>query len=180
MFAIIIKLVHILSVGSYFFGIFYVGQLFLNYKYTEKFTRAKKKILRRQYLFNIERTWNMLVVPSGLIMLVTGIIMFFFNKHLVKMQWFDLKLIFLCMLSTYHYWFLETIRHLKALQGYDFKITRIKLQQINEVGILLMLLLGCSVILKYTIMLHYGLIITGIIIIMILLVAVLKLLKKEK
>ncbi|SMO72752.1 hypothetical protein SAMN06265171_105271 [Chryseobacterium rhizoplanae] len=84
------------------------------------------------------------------------------------------------MLSIYHYWFLDKIRYLKALQGYDFKIPYIKLQQINEVGILLLLLLGCSVVLKYTIMLHYGLIITVIIILMFLLAAVVKLLKNEK
>ncbi|MFS4432223.1 CopD family protein [Chryseobacterium sp. S90] len=180
MFSITIKLLHIFSIVCYFLGIFYVGQLFLSYKHTNQFSRLKKKILRRQYLFRIERIWNMIVVPGGLIMLTTGVILFFLNKQLVKMQWFDLKLIFLSMLSTYHYWVFEKIRYLKALCGYDFNMSSIKLQKINEIGILLLFLLGCSVVLKYTIKIHYGFIITEVIILMFLLIAAFKLFKKEK
>ncbi|MGV2451577.1 UNVERIFIED_CONTAM: CopD family protein [Ralstonia mannitolilytica] len=180
MFSFTVKLVHIFSTLCYFVGILYVGQLFICYKHTDTFSRVKRKILRRKYLFNIERVWNMIVVPGGLIMLMTGLVMFFLNKQLIMMLWFDLKLIFLCILSIYHYWLLENIRHLKALQGYGLNISLIKLQQINDIGILVLFLLACSVLLKYTISIRYGATITGSIILIFLLAVALKLLKKEK
>ncbi|WP_426478056.1 CopD family protein [Chryseobacterium sp. CBSDS_008] len=178
MFIITIKLLHIISITGYFLGIFYIGHLFLCYKYTDRFSTARKKILRRQYLFSIERIWNIIVVPGGLIMLVTGLIMFFVKKYLLTMQWFDLKLIFLSMLSIYHYWCFEKIRHLKVLKGYDLETPSINLQHINEMGILILLLLGCCIILKYLAMIYYGPFITGTIILLFLLVIVLKLLRR--
>ncbi|MEF9478771.1 CopD family protein [Chryseobacterium sp. 1B4] len=171
---------HILSVLYYFTGVLYIGKLFLCYRDTNKCSSVTKKILRTQYVFAIERIWNIVIIPGGLIMLATGLIMFLLNKKLVAMQWFDLKLIFLCMLTMYHYWFLEQIRHLKELQGYNLKVSSIKLKQINEMGLLLLFLLSLSVALKYTLSLPAERVIIEMIILLFILVAILKLLKKEE
>lgn len=178
MFTVLVKLLHVLSVLFYFSALFCIGRFFLLYKKSNRYSVIKRKILRRQYLFNIERIWNMVVVPGALMMLSTGLILFFLNRHLLKMEWFELKMIFLSILSVYHYWVLEKIRYLKALQGRDLLISYVNLQQISAVGYLLMVLLAYSDLLKYSIKFHYGLTITGILMLL-LGIGILKVLRKE-
>ena len=101
---IIIKAVHLIFMVSYFAGIFYLVRLFVYYKDTDAFEENKKQVLREQYVFMARRLWNIITVPAGVIMLVSGLIMIYLNFGLMKTPWFHLKLTFLLGLAAYHYW----------------------------------------------------------------------------
>ena len=98
----IIKAVHIIFMVSYFAGIFYLVRIFVYYKDTDAFDEMKQKILREQYVFMARRLWNIITVPAGIIMLLSGLTMIFLNFGLMKTPWFHLKLTFLIGLAIYH------------------------------------------------------------------------------
>jgi len=103
----ILKAFHIVFMVSYFAGIFYLVRLFVYYKDTDDFEDAKKQILREQYVFMARRLWNIITVPAGIIMLVSGLSLISLNVGLMKTPWFHLKLTFLLGLAVYHYLVLE-------------------------------------------------------------------------
>ena len=98
----ILKAFHIVFMVSYFAGIFYLVRLFVYYKDTDEFEAAKKQILREQYVYMTRRLWNIITVPAGVIMLVTGLSLIYLNFGLMKTPWFHLKLTFLLGLAAYH------------------------------------------------------------------------------
>ena len=118
----VIKAIHIIFMVSYFAGIFYLVRLFVYYKVTDEFEVGKKEILREQYVFMARRLWNIITVPAGVIMLVTGLSLIYLNFGLMKTPWFHLKLTFLIGLAFYHYWCWKKVLQMKNLKG-DILVT---------------------------------------------------------
>ncbi|RZK25277.1 MAG: hypothetical protein EOO43_05915, partial [Flavobacterium sp.] len=56
------------------------------------FEELKQKVLREQYVFMVRRLWNIITVPAGTIMLLSGITMIILNSGLLSTPWFHLKL----------------------------------------------------------------------------------------
>ena len=136
----IIKAVHIIFMVSYFAGIFYLVRIFVYYKDTDDFEENKKLILREQYTFMARRLWNIITVPAGIIMLISGLTMIFLNFGLMKTPWFHLKLTFLLGLGIYHYWCWKKVLQLKNLNGNTLPIKNIKLRQANEIATFILFL----------------------------------------
>ncbi|MDF0719630.1 CopD family protein [Kaistella sp. PBT33-4] len=144
----VIKAVHIIFMVSYFAGLFYLVRLFVYYKDTDDFQEEKKKILREQYLFMTRRLWNIITVPAGVIMLLSGLTLIILNFGLMKTPWFHLKLTFLIGLGLYHYWSWKQVLKMKTLAGDTFPTANIKLRQANEIATFILFLVVFTVILK--------------------------------
>ena len=176
----ILKAFHIVFMVSYFAGIFYLVRLFVYYKDTDEFEAAKKQILREQYVYMTRRLWNIITVPAGVIMLVTGLSLIYLNFGLMKTPWFHLKLTFLLGLAAYHYWCWKKILQIKNLNGDILPIENIKLRQANEIATFILFLVVFTVILKSMVIAFWWQLIVGFIVLVALIMMTVKLVNKNK
>ncbi len=176
----IIKAVHIIFMVSYFAGIFYLVRLFVYYKDTDDFEENRKIILREQYVFMARRLWNIITVPAGIIMLVSGIAMIFLNFGLMKTPWFHLKLTFLIGLGFYHFWCWKKVLQIKNLSGNILPIKNIILRQANEIATFILFLIIFTVILKSMVLEYWWQLILGFIVLVGLIMATVKLVNNQK
>jgi len=165
---------------SYFAGIFYLVRLFVYYKDTDGFEEQKQKILREQYVFMARRLWNIITVPAGIIMLISGITMIVLNVGLMKTPWFHLKLTFLLALLAYHYWCWKKVLQIKNLNLQILPIQNLKLRQANEIATFILFLVVFTVILKSSVIEYWWQLIVGFIAIVALIMATVKLVNKKK
>ncbi len=176
----IIKAVHIIFMVSYFAGIFYLVRLFVYYKDTDEFEDNKKQVLREQYVFMARRLWNIITVPAGVIMLISGLVMIFLNLGLMKTPWFHLKLTFLVGLAFYHYWCWKKVLQIKDLNGNFLPIANIKLRQANEIATFILFLVVFTVILKSMVISFWWQLIVGFVVLVVLIMMTVKLVNKKK
>lgn len=176
----IIKAVHIIFMVSYFAGIFYLVRLFVYYKDTDEFEENKKQVLREQYVFMARRLWNIITVPAGVIMLVTGLSLIYLNFGLMKTPWFHLKLTFLIGLAFYHYWCWKKVLQMKNLKGDILPIKNIKLRQANEIATFILFLVVFTVILKSWVLEYWWQLITGFFVLVVAIMLTVKLVNKAK
>ena len=176
----ILKAIHIIFMVSYFAGIFYLVRLFVYYKDTDDFEEQKKLILREQYVFMARRLWNIITVPAGVIMLVSGLTLIFLNTGLLKTPWFHLKLTFLLGLLAYHYWCWKKVLQIKALNFESLPIKNLKLRQANEIATFILFLIIFTVILKGGVIANWWQLILGFFAVVILVMGTVKLVNKKK
>lgn len=176
----ILKAFHIIFMVSYFAGIFYLVRLFVYYKDTDQFEAGKKDILREQYVFMARRLWNIITVPAGVIMLVTGLSLIYMNFGLMKTPWFHLKLTFLIGLAFYHYWCWKKVLQMKNLKGDILPIKNIKLRQANEIATFILFLVVFTVILKSWVLEYWWQLITGFFVLVVAIMLTVKLVNKAK
>ena len=176
----ILKAFHIVFMVSYFAGIFYLVRLFVYYKDTDEFEAAKKQILREQYVYMTRRLWNIITVPAGVIMLVTGLSLIYLNFGLMKTPWFHLKLTFLIGLAFYHYWCWKKVLQMKNLKGDILPIKNIKLRQANEIATFILFLVVFTVILKSWVLEYWWQLITGFFVLVVAIMLTVKLVNKAK
>ena len=176
----ILKAFHIVFMVSYFAGIFYLVRLFVYYKDTDEFEAAKKQILREQYVYMTRRLWNIITVPAGVIMLVTGLSLIYLNFGLMKTPWFHLKLTFLLGLAAYHFWCWKKVLQMKNLHGEVLPIKNIKLRQANEIATFILFLVVFIVILKSWVLDYWWQLITGFIVLGVAIMLTVKLVNKAK
>ncbi|MGZ5209551.1 MAG: CopD family protein [Kaistella sp.] len=176
----ILKAFHIVFMVSYFAGIFYLVRLFVYYKDTDDFEVAKQQILREQYVFMARRLWNIITVPAGVIMLVSGLTLIYLNFGLMKTPWFHLKLTFLLGLAVYHYWCWKKVLQMKNLNGNLLPIPNIKLRQANEIATFILFLVVFTVILKSWVLEYWWQLITGFFVLVVAIMLTVKLVNKAK
>lgn len=176
----ILKAVHIIFMVSYFAGIFYLVRLFVYYKDTDGFDENKKQVLREQYVFMARRLWNIITVPAGVIMLLSGLTLIILNSGLMKMPWFHLKLTFLLGLGIYHYWCWKKVLQMKNLNGNILPIKNIKLRQANEIATFILFLVVFTVILKSMVIEYWWQLITGFFVLVFVILMTVKLVNKNK
>lgn len=176
----ILKAFHIIFMVSYFAGIFYLVRLFVYYKDTDEFEVGKKEILREQYVFMARRLWNIITVPAGVIMLVTGLSLIYLNFGLMKTPWFHLKLTLLIGLAFYHYWCWKKVLQIKNLKGDILPIKNIKLRQSNEIATFILFLVVFTVILKSWVLEYWWQLITGFFVLVVAIMLTVKLVNKAK
>lgn len=176
----ILKAFHIVFMVSYFAGIFYLVRLFVYYKDTDDFEAAKQQILREQYVFMAGRLWNIITVPAGVIMLVSGLTLIYLNFGLMKTPWFHLKLTFLLGLAVYHYWCWKKVLQMKNLNGNLLPIPNIKLRQANEIATFILFLVVFTVILKSWVLEYWWQLITGFFVLVVAIMLTVKLVNKAK
>lgn len=176
----IIKAIHIIFMVSYFAGIFYLVRIFVYYKDTDEFDETKQQILRNQYTFMAVRLWNIITVPAGILMLLSGLTMILLNSGLLKTPWFHLKLTFLVGLGIYHFWCWKKVKELKNLNGSILPTSNIKLRQFNEIATFILFAVVFTVILKYSVIQYWWQLLLGFFGIILLITSIVKLVNRSK
>jgi putative membrane protein len=176
----VIKAVHIIFMVSYFAGLFYLVRLFVYYKDTDGSEETKRKILREQYVFMARRLWNIITVPAGIIMLLSGLALILLNFGLMKTPWFHLKLTFLVGLGVYHYWSWKKMNQMKTLDGAELPTANIKLRQANEISTFILFLVVFTVILKSSVIEYWWQLITGFALLVLVIMMTVKMVNRNK
>lgn len=180
---LILKALHIIFMVSYFAGIFYLVRIFVYYKDTDIFHIEKQKILREQYAFMATRLWNIITVPAGVLMLITGLcIIMFINTTLMQQGWFHLKLFFLLGLAGYHYWSWKKVLEIKKISKENKSLTmsNIKLRQANEIATFLLFLVIFTVILKGLVFSYWWQLLSGFFVLVLVITLIVKIVNKKK
>lgn len=141
----IIKAIHIIFVVSYFAGLFYIVRLFIYHTEIQDKSESEKTILRNQFHLMEKKLWNIITVPAGILVLITGVTMLFLNQTLLTEPWMHIKLTAVILLIGYHLWSWKT---LKEIQNDIFKMKSVRLRMMNEVATLLLFIIVFAVILK--------------------------------
>lgn len=177
----IIKAVHVIFMVSYFAGIFYLIRLFIYHREAldvSEIETVKSSILSEQFKLMQSRLWNIIIVPAGLIMLITGLLMLLNNwSFFVFQTWMQVKLTFLLVLALYHYCSWRIV--LKA-QKDQITLSSVRLRLFNEVPTLLLFIIVFSVILKGFFLTYWYWIFITFIGMGLLIMAIVKLLNKKK
>lgn len=173
----IIKAIHLIFVVSYLAGIFYIVRLFIYHTETQMKPKNEREILRVQYKFMEKRLWNVITVPAGILVLVTGLTMLYLNPGLLSQSWMHVKLTAVILLVIYHFWCWRTILKLKN-DVYTMK--SIRLRMMNEVATMLLFIIAFAVMLKGLFAVYWYWILISFVSVGILIMLIVRLVNKEK
>lgn len=95
------KALHLVSIVSWFAGLFYIGRLFIYH--AEAFSKPEpaRSVLVPQYALMERRLWLAITAPAGFATLLTGAWLLYLTEAW-RLPWFHLKLVFLVALFVYH------------------------------------------------------------------------------
>lgn len=173
----IIKAVHIIFVVSYFAGLFYIVRLFIYHTETQDKPENERSILKKQFCFMEERLWNIITVPAGILVLITGITMLVLNSALLSQPWMHIKLTAVLLLVGYHLW---SWRTLKEIQNDHYKMKSVRLRMMNEVATLLLFIIVFAVILKGGIITNWYWILISFVSVGVLIMLIVRLVNRKK
>ena len=98
---LIAKCIHIIFVVSYFAGLFYMVRLFIYHTEALEKEEPERSILHKQFSFMEERLWNIITVPALILMVLSGIYMFYAMQWVYFTQgWMHVKLLFVAYNET--------------------------------------------------------------------------------
>ena len=143
---LIAKCIHIIFVVSYFAGLFYMVRLFIYHTEALEKEEPERSILHKQFSFMEERLWNIITVPALILMVLSGIYMFYAMQWVYFTQgWMHVKLLFIAFLLWYHYY---SWRIMKRLQAGQTTLTSVQLRMLNEVATIILFVVVFAVVLK--------------------------------
>ena len=143
---LIAKCIHIIFVVSYFAGIFYMVRLFIYHTEALEKEEPERSILHKQFSFMEERLWNIITVPALILMVLSGIYMFYAMQWVYFTQgWMHVKLLFIAFLLWYHYY---SWRLMKRLQAGQTTLTSVQLRMLNEVATIILFVVVFAVVLR--------------------------------
>lgn len=143
---LIAKCIHIIFVVSYFAGIFYMVRLFIYHTEALEKEEPERSILHKQFSFMEERLWNIITVPALILMVLSGIYMFYAMQWVYFTQgWMHVKLLFIVFLFVYHYY---SWRIMKRLQAGQTTLTSVQLRMLNEVATIILFVVVFAVVLR--------------------------------
>lgn len=172
---LIVKAIHIIFMVSYFAGVFYIVRLFIYH--TEVNTRVNGKIVKDQFLIMEKKLWDIIIVPAGSIMLITGITMLWSNAGLLQQTWMHVKLLFVVCLFLYHGWIWRTLLQLKKDK---FNYTSVQLRLYNEVATLILFVVVFAVTLKSYFLAYWYWVLISFFLIGIIILFIVKITNREK
>ncbi len=143
---LIAKCIHIIFVVSYFAGLFYMVRLFIYHTEALEKEEPERSILHKQFSFMEERLWNIITVPALILMVLSGIYMFYAMQWVYFTQgWMHVKLLFIAFLLLYHYY---SWRIMKRLQAGQTTLTSVQLRMLNEVATIILFVVVFAVVLR--------------------------------
>ena len=143
---LIAKCIHIIFVVSYFAGIFYMVRLFIYHTEALEKEEPERSIRHKPFSFMEERLWNIITVPALILMVLSGIYMFYAMQWVYFTQgWMHVKLLFISFLLWYHYY---SWRLMKRLQAGQTTLTSVQLRMLNEVATIILFVVVFAVVLR--------------------------------
>lgn len=172
---LIFKSLHIISIVTWFAGLFYMPRLFVYFAEAEVKNPKEKEILQSQFKIMQRRLWYGITWPSAIATLIFGSALASHFWPLTDHPWLVLKLAFVTGLYSYHF-FLGKI--FKKQQSNHIAFSPMALRVINEISTIFLVAIVFLVILKDILSMLYGLI--GLLLLVIVLIMGIKFYKNYR
>ena len=169
---LIFKSLHIISVVTWFAGLFYMPRLFVYFAEAGLKPEAEKTILQNQFKIMQRRLWYGITFPSAIAVLIFGGSLLQNFMPITDHPWLMLKLVFVAGLYGY-FFFLHKI--FKQQQNNIIAFSPMALRVINEISTIFLFAIVFLVILKNIMNMVYGIIaLVGFILILMVAIKVYK------
>jgi putative membrane protein len=150
---LILKSLHIISVVTWFAGLFYMPRLFIYFAEANEKNEPEKSILQKQFKIMQFRLWYGITTPSAIAVLILGGSLLKNFLPISDHPWLVLKLIFVVGLYIYHF-FLHSI--FKQQQNNIIKYSPSSLRIINEISTVFLFAIVFLVTMKNVLNTIYG------------------------
>jgi putative membrane protein len=170
---LVFKSLHIISVVTWFAGLFYMPRLFVYFAEAETKKTVEKKILQDQFKIMQRRLWYGITWPSAIAVLIFGSTLAAQFWPITQYPWLVLKLVFVALLYVYHF-FLHAI--FKQQQNNNISFSPLALRVINEISTIFLVAIVFLVVLKNVLSMVYG--IVGLFVLVAILMIAIKAYKK--
>ena len=164
--------IHIIFVVCWMAGLFYIVRLFIYHTEAQQKPEPDRKILSDQFEIMERRLWNVIAIPSMLLVLAAGITMVILMPGWLQQPWLHIKLAFVAGLIIYHFICQNKI---KQMRKGIFKWTSTQLRIWNEVATIFLFAIVFLAVLKDAISWLYGVI--GIIVFSLIIMSAVKIYK---
>lgn len=150
-----LKAIHIISVVSWFAGLFYLIRLFIYHVESFDKEETEKTILHHQYSIMEKRLWSIITLPASILTLVTGVWMLYLLPYFISQPWMHVKLTAVFLLFVYQF---KSLSIMKKLGRGEKVWTSTKLRLWNEIATLLLVAIVFLVVLKSAVSMIYGIV----------------------
>ncbi|MFA6236710.1 MAG: CopD family protein [Bacteriovorax sp.] len=150
---LVFKSLHIISVVTWFAGLFYMPRLFVYFAEAESRSPSEKKVLQDQFKIMQRRLWYGITWPSAVAVLLFGSALVSQFWPVTDHPWLVIKLFFVAGLYAYHF-FLQKI--FKQQQNNNISFSPMALRVINEISTLFLVAIVFLVVLKNVFSMVYG------------------------
>lgn len=148
--------IHIIFVVCWMAGLFYIVRLFIYHTEAQEKPEPERSILSAQFEIMERRLWNVITVPSMILVLAAGITLVYLNyDYLIHQPWLQIKLGFVAGLIVYHYICQNKI---KQMRNGIYKWTSTQLRLWNEVATIILFAIVFLVVLKDAVNWIYGIV----------------------
>ncbi len=152
---LIFKSLHIISVVTWFAGLFYMPRLFVYFAEAETKSETEKIILQNQFKIMQRRLWYGITIPSSIAVLIFGGSLLQNFMPITDHPWLMLKLLFVVGLYVY---FLFLHKIFKQQQNNIIAFSPMALRVINEISTIFLFAIVFLVILKNIMNMVWGII----------------------
>lgn len=150
---LVFKSLHIISVVTWFAGLFYMPRLFVYFSEAESKSPAEKSILQAQFKIMQRRLWYGITWPSAIVVFIFGFSLTSQFWPITDHPWLIIKLFFVTGLYGYQF-FLHKIFKQQQLNNISF--SPMALRVINEISTLFLVAIVFLVVLKDVLSMVYG------------------------
>jgi len=147
--------IHIIFVVCWFAGLFYIVRLFIYHTEAQDKPEPEKIILSKQFEIMERRLWNVIAIPSMVLVVAAGITMLSLMPAWLQQPWMHIKLTFVVLLIIYHFICQNKI---KQMRNGIFKWTSTQLRIWNEVATIFLFAIVFLAVLKDSLSWIYGII----------------------
>ena len=152
---LIFKSLHIISVVTWFAGLFYMPRLFVYFAEAQEKSEIEKNILQNQFKIMQRRLWYGITIPSSIVVFILGLSLLQNFMPITDHPWLILKLLFVVGLYIY---FLFLHKIFKQQQSNIISFSPMALRIINEISTIFLFAIVFLVVLKSILDMVWGLI----------------------
>lgn len=98
------KALHIIGFVAWFAGLFYLVRIFVYHSEAKELPEVEKNILIQQYRIMEGRVYSIIATPAMVFTIICGVGMLVWNPVYLTLGWMQIKLVFLGLLITYHFY----------------------------------------------------------------------------
>lgn len=167
-----IKALHIIFIVTWFSGMFYIVRLFIYNTEANSQPQPNKSILQQQFTIMIRRLWLGITMPSAILTLIFGPLVWYYFSGWNIDKWLAIKLCFVICLYAYH--ITLHILFLQQSRGI-FRFSSMQLRIWNEVATIFLVAVIMLATVKQSLSFVWGLL--GLFLFVILLFSAIKIYK---
>jgi putative membrane protein len=163
---------HIIFIVTWFSGMFYMPRLFIYNTEANDKPELIKNALHEQFDLMMKRLWYGITLPSAILTLILGLLVWYTKYDFFLPQWLAIKLVFVFFLYVYFFSLQKILK--QQLKGV-FKYTSQQLRIWNELATIFLVAIIMLAVVKQGISVVWGL--AGLVLFIIVLMSAIKIYK---